>query len=252
MKISTTFYIAGFCAIFSFLAPLYASEHNGAQTPTIMLNDTNKEPFTNNNKDGFFDLILAEIFQAVGYQLKTVHLPPERGLLSANDGIVDGEVNRIINLESTYPNLIRVPEKIRDSDFCALSLNPTIINTPEVLNKKVVGHIKGWKIYDKMMRDSKQVITVSSPQQLLRLLKLQRIDVALYTCVEGLALAKQLNIQQLKILKPSFIQVGMYIYLNKRHVDLVPKLSQALHAIKKNGRYGQLYQEKIRPYYVNE
>ncbi|NOX09677.1 MAG: transporter substrate-binding domain-containing protein [Gammaproteobacteria bacterium] len=221
------------------------------EMPVITLNDSNKEPFTTKDKDGFLDIVLTEAFHRIGFRLNTVHLPPERGLLSANEGIVDGEVNRIIGLDNIYKNLRRVPEKVRDSEFCALSKNPAIVNTPDELNKQVVGHIKGWKIYEKMMVGSKRVITAHSPEQLFRLLKINRIDVALYDCVEGLDIAKRFNINELYILEPEFDQTELFLYLNKRYVGLVSKLSKALRDIKEEGLYDNLYREKILPYYKN-
>jgi len=231
---------------------LFASVSASEKMPVITLNDSNKEPFTTNNRDGFLDIVLTEAFRRTGFSLNTVRLPPERGLLSANKGIVDGEVNRIAGLNKIYKNLIRVPEKIRDSEFCALSKNAAFVNTPDELNKQVVGHIKGWKIYDKMMLGSEKVITASSPRQLFRLLNMGRIDIALYACVEGLDLAKRLNMKGIHILKPAFTQTKLFVYLNKRHASLVPRLSKALYEIKKEGLYDRLYREKILPYYEHK
>lgn len=238
-----------------FMASLMIASMTSAQTleamPVITLNDSNKEPFTTKNRDGFLDIILTEAFRRIGFRLNTVHLPAERGLLSANEGIVDGEVNRIIGLDNIYKNLRRVPEKVRNSEFCALSKNPAIVNTPDELNKWVVGHIKGWKIYEKMMTGSKSVITANSPEQLFRLLKINRIDVALYDCVEGLDLAKRFNMKGLHILEPEFDQMELFLYLNRRYAGLVPKLNKALRDIKAEGFYDNLYREKILPYYKN-
>jgi len=205
--------------------------------PIITLNDANKEPYTTMNNDGFLDVVLIEAFRRIGYQFKKVRLPPERGLLSANEGIVDGEVNRIGGIEKIYTNLRRVPEKIRDSDFCVLSKNTDIKNHPKELGQYVVGYIKGWKIYEKMMAGSEMTITANDPQQLFRLLKINRIEVALYTCMQGFILAKENNIEGIKVLEPRLKQREMFVFLNKKHEDLLPKLSKALKNIKQEGLY---------------
>lgn len=241
------FLIAVFATLSIVLLPIPSQALE--QMPVLTLNDSNHEPFTTKNNDGFTDIVLKEIFRRIGFRVNTVQLPPERGLLSANDGIIDGEVNRIAGLNKLYKNLVRVPEKIRDSEFCALSKDATIINTPDELNKRVVGHIKGWKIYDKMMEKSAKVITANSPQQLFQLLKINRIEVALYACAEGIERAKRLDMKDIHVLKPLFSQTELFIYLNKRHSSLVPKLGKALYDFKKEGLYMQLYREKILPYY---
>jgi len=217
--------------------------------PVIILNDANKEPFTTEKNDGFLNVLLIEAFKRIGYKMDTVRLPAERGLLSANEGIVDGEVNRIAGMEKTYKNLRRVPEKLRDSDFCVLSKDESIVNTPEELEKHAVGYVKGWKIYEKMMSGSNHVITADNPPQLFRLLQLNRIDIALYTCLQGFYLAKEFNVENIKVLKPELVQRGMFLYLNKRYEHLLPSLTQVLKDIKKEGLYDKYYREKILSYY---
>lgn len=231
--------------LFLFLAPVVNSAES---LPVITLNDTNDPPYRTLNNDGFVDVVLLEIFKRIGYQVKTVSLPAERGLLNANEGIVDGEVNRIKGIDREYTNLRRVKERLRDSDFCVLSKNADIVNTPEVLKTQVVGYIKGWKIYDKMMSGAKNTVTANNTQQLFRLLKIGRIDVVLYTCAQGFYLAKKYGIENVVELTPKLKQRGMYIYLNKKHENLLPALSNALQSVKREGLYEAWYEEKIMPH----
>ncbi len=238
-----TFY---FIILLFFSSAVFAG--SSQSLPVITLNDTNKTPFTTKSHDGFVDVMLIEAFKRAGYKYQTVRLPPERGLLSANDGVLDGEVNRISGIEKKYKNLRRVPEKIRDSDFCVLSKNANIVNRPQELKKHVVGYVKGWKIYEKMMEHSSNIITADSPRQLFRLLKIGRIDAALYTCLQGAILAKEFKIEGIKVLEPLLKQRGMYLYLNKKHEQMVPVLNRALQDIKQEGLYDLWYKEKILPY----
>jgi len=243
------FYVANFFVITSFLSlPLLAGPIESL--PEIVLNDTNKLPYTTKNKNGFLDVVMAEAFKRIGFKLIMVRLPAERGLLGANEGIVDGELNRIAGIQKVYKNLIPVPEKIRNSDFCVLSKKSNIINSPEVLGQHVVGYIKGWKIYEKMMAGSDNVITTDNPQQLFRLLKINRIDAALYTCMQGFIIAKELNIENMKILEPRIKQREMFMYLNKKHEHIIPAISKALKDIRREGLYDQLYKEKISPFII--
>ena len=46
-------------------------------------------------------------------------------------------------------------------------------------------------------------------------------------------------------LEPSLARREMFIYLNKRHTALAPKLAAALRAIKAEGLYDRLYREKV-------
>ena len=218
------------------------------KNPVLVLNDVNKPPYTTEKGDGFIDLLVSDMFHRVGLSLKLVKVSPERGLINANEGLVDGDVNRIKGLDKLYQNLVMVPETLRDSYFCALSFNPDIHTSRGDLDHHEVGYIKGWKIYEKMMAGSNKATTADSPEQLFRLLKLNRIEVALYACVEGLALAEQMKLKRLYVLQPHLSKVPLYLYLNKKYADLVPRLDRALKNIKKDGTYDQLYRNKILPY----
>jgi len=229
------------------ITSITAFAQSSASKPYLTINTISQPPFTTKDKDGFLDLLLAEAFKRVGVSFKIVNLPAERGLIAANDDIIDGDLPRIKGLSKNYKNLIMVPEKVRDTDFCALSKNPDISAKPDELIKHVIGYIKGWKIYDKMMAGSKRVITADSAKQLFRLLKLNRIDVALYNCINGIVVSNKMGIQGVKILQPAFPKGKMYLYLNKKHIKLVPQISKALHEIKAEGIYKSLYRKKIMP-----
>ena len=89
------------------------------------------------------------------------------------------------------------------------------------------------------------MVEADDPQQLFRLLNLKRIDVALYERWLGLALLRQQDIKDVRMLEPILANKEMFIYLHRRHAALVPKLAAALSAIKAEGLYQRLYEEKV-------
>jgi len=92
------------------------------------------------------------------------------------------------------------------------------------------------------------VTTADDPEQLFRLLDLNRIDVALYERSLGMALAKQQGLKGVRPLAPILASREMFIYLHKRHVNLAPRLADALRAMKRDGFYRRVYNEKLKPY----
>ena len=155
---------------------------------------------------------------------------------------------RIAGLEKLYPNLIRVPEKLVDWEFSAFSKDKTIPSTWPTLQQHDVGHIKGWKIYEKAFAGAKHVSTADNPVQLFQLLQMDRIEVALYERRLGLALMKQQGLKDMRPLAPPLATREMFIYLHRRHVPLAPKLAEALRAMKREGFYQRVYNEKLMPY----
>lgn len=219
-----------------------------AAPPILTLNDANNPPFTNSERTGYLDVIATEAFRRAGLELRLVKLPAERALRLANDGIIDGELVRIAGMEKLYRNLVPVPEKLTDWHFAAFSKDASIPADFVSLRGRAVGLIRGWKIYEQAMEGSQHLIMVDDQEQLFRLLQLDRIEVALYGHWMGLALVKEKGIVGIQALQPLLAERAMFIYLNKRHAEHVPKIAAALRALKREGFYDKAYRERLLPY----
>ena len=232
-------------AVFAAIFALAAGASIAAELPVLVLNDPTEAPYTMPDGSGFLDAIAGEAFRRAGVKLKLVKLPAERALINANLGIGDGDLSRIAGLETLYPNLVSVPEKLVDLTFAAFGKDAMLPARWEVIRARSVGHIKGWKIYEQPLKGAANVVEADDAQQLFRLLNLNRIDVALYERWFGLALLRQQGIKDVHTLEPALANKEMFIYLHQRHAALVPKLAAALRAIKAEGLYQRLYQEKV-------
>ncbi len=216
-----------------------------ADRPVLVLNDTNEPPYTTPERDGFLDAIVGEAMRRAGFELRLLKLPAERGLINANAGIEDGDMLRIAGLEKQYPNLVRVPEKLLDWEFSAFSKDAAIASNWQAIRQRSVGHIKGWKIYEQKLAGVERVTTADDPEQLFRLLDLNRIDVALYERTFGIALAMRQDLKGVRPLAPPLTTREMFIYLHKRHAAHVPVIASALRAIKREGMYARVCREKL-------
>lgn len=213
--------------------------------PVLVINDANEPPFTTPDGQGFLDAVAGEAFRRAGAQLRLVKLPAERGLINANAGVEDGDLTRIAGLEAQYPNLVRVPEKLIDWEFTAFGKNAALPARWEMLRTRPIGHIRGWKLYEKQLIDAPIVVTSDDSSQMFRQLELDRIEVALHERWLGLSLLKRQGIKGVYPLEPPLARREMFIYLHKRHAALVPKIADALRAIKAEGLYDRLYREKV-------
>lgn len=227
---------------------LLAGMTAAAEPRVLVLNNTNEPPYTTDAGDGFIDIVAKEAFQRVGVELRLIKLPAERALISANAGVEDGDLVRIVGLERQYPNLIRVPEKLMDWTFAAFGKGAALPGKWDAIRPRTVGYIKGWKIYEQHMAGAPQVTTADDAEQLFRLLALGRVEIALYEHWMGLALAKQQGIKAVRPLQPALATREMFIYLHKRHADLVTPLAAALRALKAEGFYDRIQRERLAPY----
>lgn len=217
-------------------------------SPVLVINDTNAPPFTTSRHNGFLDIVASEALRRAGVRLELVRLPAERALLSADSGIIDGDLTRIAGLEKAYPNLIRVPEKLVDWEFVAFSKDPHMPVNWANIRAHVVGHITGWKIYEKALQGAPNVVSTTSPDQLFELLGRDRIEVALHARWMGQDYIRQLQLSGIHQLKPPLAEREMFIYLHKKHTNLAKKIAQALRQLKREGFYQRVWDKKIGPY----
>ena len=234
--------LAGSCLL------LALSSAVAADRPVLVLNNAHEPPFTTPERDGFLDIVAGEVFRRAGAELRLVKLPAERGLINANAGVEDGDLARIAGLEKQYPNLVRVPEKLVDLEFSAFSKDASIPSNWKAIRQRSVGYIKGWQIYEQNLAGAEYVTSADDPEQLFRLLDLNRIEVALYERSFGMALVRQQGLKGVRPLAPPLATREMFIYLHKRHANLAPRLADVLRAMKREGFYQRVYSQKLMPY----
>jgi len=216
--------------------------------PLLVINNTNAPPFTTSTQNGFLDIVVTEALRRVGARLELIKQPAERALLNADSGRIDGDLTRIKGLETLYPNLIRVPEKLVDWEFVAFARNPQASAEWPYIRKQQTGHITGWKIYEKAMHGADSVISATTPEQLFYLLEKDRIDIALHARWMGHGYIQQLGLQGIVELSPPLAKKEMFIYLNKRHAALADEIAKALRELKREGFYQKHWEEIIGPY----
>ena len=231
-----------------FSLPLAASEKIAADQslPTLVVNTTGKPPMSNEEHSGFVDQLATEAFRRCGIKLVIDHLPAERALRNANKGIIDGDLMRIKGLDKIYPNLIRVPEKLVDWYFVAYSKKAIDLSKGwQSLANRNVAIITGWKIYEKNVPKTADLAKVRNAEQLFKLISRNRTDVVLYNHSSGQYLLKKLGIQGITEQSPPLATKEMFIYLNKKHSRLVPKLAKALADMKADGTYDRITKSNV-------
>jgi len=224
-----------------------------AETPAddkvLVLNAAVSEPLSNDEQSGFVDRLVGEALQRLGYRLESLHLPAERALIIANAGIDDGEMLRIAGLQKSYPNLIQVPEKLIDLEFVAFTRNKSLkITRWQDLAEYTVAIITGWKIFERNIPATTELVSVKNADQLFSLLLKDRTDVILYSRWSGLAYIRKHRLQGIRVVDPPLARQSMYTYLHRRHRDLVPQLAEELRALKTGGEHLRLFREILTPY----
>lgn len=218
----------------------------------LILNTAFGPPISTPNQTGFFDRLMRELFTALGHAVAIQSPPAERALMLANAGIDDGDGPRIPGLEDlgTYPNLIRVPEKLLDVEFNAFTLDPGVaVAHWEALAGYRVGIVTGWKILEAQLRSYPDVVKVRDPIHLFLLLRSRRTEVVVIDRFSGIETARRLGMNGLRMLQPPLAVMPMYLYLNDRHAALADRVADELRAMKGDGRYQKIYRETLSHVY---
>lgn len=229
-------------------ALLFALPGRAMAGGALVLNTGVRAPYTQPDRSGFLDRLVAELFRRVGLQAEVqVYEASERAMQNADAGIDDGMAMRIKGLEKQYPNLIRVPEKVIDNDFVAYSRKHRFeVRGWDALAPYQVAHIIGWKVFENNLGGRRDVTLVRNAEQLFGLLRQDRTDVILYERWQGLWWARELALDA-RLLEPPLASTEMFIYLHRKHAPLAGKLAAALAAMKQDGSYRRIFDETLAP-----
>jgi polar amino acid transport system substrate-binding protein len=184
---------------------------------------------------------MKQVFSRNGLKVSVQFLPAERAIQQANSGMNDGDGPRVAGLETQYTDLIQVPEKFLDMEFVGFSKNAAIrTDRWESLKPYRIGFIRGWKILEANIVGTQSLDIAGNTENLFNLLKKDRIDIAVIGKAEGLNHIMEQRIKDIRVLSPPLAKKEMFLYLHKKHENLVPKIAASLKDMKREGKYSQI------------
>ncbi len=184
------------------------------------------------------DRIISEAYRRVGVPLKISHLPSKRALVDANEGITDGEIMRIKEINEHYSNLLLVPVSLVWVDQVVFSKNINFkVDGCESLRPYNIG-IRIGVISLEECTKGMRVHQVTRIEQLIEMLDLERIDI-LVTGSKLFLLGeiKKFGFSGMKVLTPHLKRLPLYHFLHKKHRDFVPIITKALRDMEKEGYF---------------
>lgn len=202
-----------------------------------------KSLLSNPEQTGMLDLIVKEAFRRIGIEAEIVFTPTERSLADVDAGLLDAELNRIEGMGKNYPNLLRVPEPNMVMDFVAFSKKDYKIKGWESIRDLYIGLVRGWKILEENTDGFPHVVSVPTETELFKMLDMGRLDIALYSKLTGYEQLHLRGLEGIGHLEPPLASRSMYLYLHKRHSDLVKPLAEALRGMKADGTYARIVRE---------
>ena len=205
-----------------------------AQQPLVITVVTSGT-FTNTGKT-----ILQEAYNRVGVPIEFVNYPGERALILSNDGVTDGELFRIDNMNEKYPNLVKVPVSYIPDEAVVFSKIDFTVDGWQSLKSYKIGVRRGNKFVEhntqKMLR-----YFAKGEKQMFEMLALDRVDIVVTNRLEGVDMINKLGYAKtIKPLKPPIVTNPLFHYLHKKHAALVPLLASELQAMYEDGTIQQI------------
>lgn len=241
-QIIKRFWSVSFALFVFFAVPIQVSQ----SAERLTLGTTEEPPIFSKDGTGFYNQVFAEACQRVGCVGQVAFVPAHRAFSNARTGIDDGLMAWVSGFDKTYPEIVPIMEPVLVRDFVAFTTRDDVrVHGWDSLMNLNVGIVRGFKILENNIKNSKSLIKVRDANSLFLMLKSGRVDVVVYGRIAGQYLAKQNGLKNVKALEPAFASKNMHIYLNKKWLNFVPKLQKAILDMKADGSFDAIYGRTI-------
>ena len=181
------------------------------------------------------EMILKEAYRRIGINVTIKKFPPERSLHEANNGKVDGEVQRIGSISEIYHNLRRVDPTINFLEGITFTANAdAVINSWPDLKPFRVGILRGIKFVEANTKGLK-VYAAGNHREMFRMLNKGRFDVVVAPRFSANFFIRANKLESIRELPKPLVRLDLFHYLHKRHEALVPRVSATLQAMSDAG-----------------
>lgn len=235
--------------------------HQGDTTDKIILVGT--EDADNLTEGRWLIDVYTEVFRRIGYQFEFQSYPVVRASKMADSGKVDGEMYRADDYSEEFQNLIRVDK----SDLVAINL-VAYSAKPEILlngwdslrnTEYKVEYRRGVKKIENRLSQvikSENLSAINRVDQGLKKLIMGRIDIfvdAEIAVMDSLRKLDPHKFDKYKVYRSGTMEsIPLYMFLHKKHADLVPKVTEVLKTMQQEGLIAKLRnramaEQKTRP-----
>lgn len=224
-------------------APAFCETADPAARPFIVT--AGGEPTTWGSRLGL--LIYTEAFKRLGIPFRMEHYTLARGAAMVEQGLADAELSRVHDYGTDKPWLVRVDESIIDLGFSLYTANPALrLERLDELRSAshAVEYRRGLQLCEttlKALVPAERLSDVATREQGLKKLLAGRtdlyceIDVYVQQELQSADFRDQPNVARVRRAVSLGKSVPTYPYLNRKHVDLAPRLAAALRQMRTEG-----------------
>ncbi|MDA3809834.1 MAG: transporter substrate-binding domain-containing protein [Spirochaetaceae bacterium] len=187
-------------------------------------------------------LILEEIYDRAGLELKIVSMPALRATREAIWGNTDGETHRVFSYGELHPELVIISESYYTIETVLFTQkdNPALHAERGSLYRYSFSILKGVEKSIELTKGYDQVSEFVTSDKIMEFLSLGRTDFALLSKLNGISVINRLKLEGISIYTPPLEITSLYHYLNKEHSHLVPLLEQTIRELKESGKLDEI------------
>jgi ABC-type amino acid transport substrate-binding protein len=180
--------------------------------------------------------VVGKAYERLGVPVTFVEMPGKRALVESAKGSVDGELSRIHQVGEDHPSLVRVPTPVFYFEATAFTRELHFrVDGWQSLKGYRIGIERGMVYAENGTRGFPRVLSVDSPDSLFRLLELGRVDLVVYSDLNGIYMIHKQGLTSIRALSPGIERIEAYHYLHEKHASLVPKLDEIFKSMHANG-----------------
>jgi len=193
--------------------------------------------------------ILREAYSNLGMEIEFKEYPILRSTHYAHTGSVDGEIFKVNGVDKKYPNLIKIPVPLDTLELMVLTRkNSPLQATWPSLHRASIGYFRGIFFIERQIETQNitNAKTLETNEQLIKMVSLGRLEAGLIARITGVMLLQKNPANNVMLHKHPIAATPVYHYLNKKHADLVPQLTEILHRMKENGRMKEIRRSVLK------
>lgn len=193
-----------------------------------------------------FQLILAEVDRRLdSVEITFQPMQAERSIKLVQAGINDGDCCRVPAIFRGDERLVFVNPSFAEIRWNAFTKDKDIaINSFEDLKPYAVGVVSGWKLAVNQVRmiSPEHYHILDTPEQMFKMIQLQRLDVGVIGYLSGLHVLKDLKISDLSAIQPPLATTPLHLTLSGKHRDIVPEIEAVLKDMQQDGTIAKIQQ----------
>jgi hypothetical protein len=179
--------------------------------------------------------VLERAYRQIGISIRFEALPAERSLLNANQGSLDGDVNRVAGIEKKYANLLMVPVPVNTVEHIVVTKNHHF-------------SVDGWgslKPYSIAIRIGTKVVESGTAglnvtafptyEKIFNLLDQDRYQISVVSRITAMDYINRYRLKDLRVMEPPLTRLPLYHYLHKKHLKIVEKITRSLQGMLQEG-----------------